>query len=167
MLVVLGLLIVISFYIFLKSIRIVVNGQVLVVERFGKVRTISKPGLTFIMPFADKVRAVVSLNDQTLKYKAENVSTRDRKKVNVDVSIVYIIEDPIKAVYEINDLNKGLEYIINTTLIAETSTFLYNDLYLQRGTLLERIKEQLVAAEDGWGIKVKEVNILDINLILK
>merc|ERR1712065_31612 len=52
-------LVALAVYIFIKySVTIVHHAEVMVIERFGKYRTTLKPGLHFLVPFADRPRSV-------------------------------------------------------------------------------------------------------------
>lgn len=155
---------IIIFIIFRKSIIIVKKGEVCILERLGRYRMTATEGLTIVIPIMDKVRATISLKDTTYDFKVENVITKDRKKVDINTSIMIRIEDPVKACYEITSVQKGLEYIITTTLFGEVSTLLYNDLFLERTALLASIKEQLAVSEEAWGFITLDVSIKDINL---
>merc|ERR1711991_547933 len=53
------ILVALAIYIFIKySVTIVHHAEVMVIERFGKYRTTLKPGLHFLVPFADRPRSV-------------------------------------------------------------------------------------------------------------
>ena len=59
-------LLVIAVIIAYKSIKVVKQSEVYVIERLGKFHKIADAGLTTIFPFLDHVRSVVSLKQQTM-----------------------------------------------------------------------------------------------------
>ena len=50
-----------AYFVAAASIKVVKQSEVKIIERFGKYRFTAEAGLNIILPFVDKVRAVVSL----------------------------------------------------------------------------------------------------------
>lgn len=146
-----------------KSIKVVRQSEVYLIERLGKFHKIADAGLTIIIPFFDKVRSVVSLKEQTMDIPPQGVITEDNVTITIDTVVFYQITDPAKAVYEIQSLKKGIEYLAITTIrdivgkMTLDSTFSSRDLINNKLTLL------LDESTDKWGCKVNRVEIKDIN----
>ena len=104
-------LLVIILIIAFKSIKIVKQAEVYVIERLGKFYKVADAGLTIIIPFFDHVRSVVSLKQQTMDVPPQGVITKDNVTITIDTVVFYQITDPAKAVYEIQSLKKGIEYL--------------------------------------------------------
>ena len=98
------------------SIKVVKQSEVKIIERFGKYSFTAEAGLNIILPFVDKVRAVVSLKQQTMDVTPQSVITKDNVTITIDTVVFYQIMDPVKAVYEIESLQKGIAYIAITTI---------------------------------------------------
>ena len=49
-----------------KTIKVVKQSEVYIIERLGKFNKVADAGLTIIIPFIDHVRSVVSLKQQTM-----------------------------------------------------------------------------------------------------
>ena len=62
LLILLAIILVIAF----KSIKVVKQSEVYIIERLGKFYKVADAGLTIIIPFFDHVRSVVSLKQQTM-----------------------------------------------------------------------------------------------------
>ena len=84
-----------------KTIKIVNQSEVYIVERLGRFHKIADAGLTIIIPFIDSVRSVVSLKQQTMDIPPQGVITQDNVTIKIDTVVFYQITDPAKAVYEI------------------------------------------------------------------
>ena len=110
------ILLVIILVIAFKSIKIVKQAEVYVIERLGKFYKVADAGLTIIIPFFDRVRSVVSLKQQTMDVPPQGVITKDNVTITIDTVVFYQITDPAKAVYEIQSLKKGIEYLAITTI---------------------------------------------------
>ena len=85
-------------------------------QRLGRFHKIADAGLTIIIPFVDHVRSVVSLKEQTLDVPPQGVITKDNVTMTIDTVVFYQITDPAKAVYEIQSLRRGIEYLAITTI---------------------------------------------------
>ena len=109
-------LLVIILIIAFKSIKVVRQSEVYIIERLGKFHKVADAGLTLIIPFFDHVRSVVSLKQQTMDIPPQGVITKDNVTITIDTVVFYQITDPAKAVYEIQSLKKGIEYLAITTI---------------------------------------------------
>ena len=110
------IMLVIILVIAIKSIKVVRQAEVYIIERLGKFHKIADAGLTIIIPFCDHVRSVVSLKEQTMDIPPQGVITEDNVTITIDTVVFYQITDPAKAVYEIQSLKKGIEYLAITTI---------------------------------------------------
>ena len=61
----------------IMGLRIVPQGYVFVVERFGKYRSTLVPGLHVIIPFIERVAKKVSLKEQVADFPPQDVITKD------------------------------------------------------------------------------------------
>ena len=91
-----------------KSIKVVRQSEVYIIERLGKFHKVANAGLTIIIPFVDTVRSVVSLKEQTMDIPPQGVITEDNVTIKIDTVVFYQIVDPARAVYEIQSLKKGI-----------------------------------------------------------
>ena len=109
------LLVVIAIIAF-KTIKIVKQAEVYVIERLGKFHKIADAGLTIIIPFMDQVRSVVSLKQQTMDVPPQGVITQDNVTITIDTVVFYKITDPAKAIYEIHSLKEGIRHLAISTI---------------------------------------------------
>ena len=86
---VLIVLLVIILIIAFKTIRIVKQSEVYIIERLGKFYKIADAGLTIIVPFFDHVRSVVSLKQQTMDIPPQGVITKDNVTITIDTVVFY------------------------------------------------------------------------------
>ena len=98
------------------SIKIVRQSEVYIIERLGKFHKVADAGLTIIIPFIDHVRSIVSLKQQTLDIAPQEVITKDNVTITINTVVFYKIKDPAKAVYEIQNLKNGIEYLSVTSI---------------------------------------------------
>ena len=155
-------LLVIILIIAFKSIKIVKQAEVYVIERLGKFYKVADAGLTIIVPFFDHVRSVVSLKQQTMDVPPQGVITKDNVTITIDTVVFYQITDPAKAVYEIQSLKKGIEYLAITTIRDIIGKMDLDETFSSRDGINNQLRIVLDEATDRWGCKVDRVEIKDI-----
>lgn len=144
------------------SIKVVRQSEVRIVERLGKYHNTAEAGLNFILPFVDKIRAVVSLKQQTMDVTPQSVITKDNVTITIDTVVFYQITDPVKAVYEIESLQKGIAYIAITTIRDIVGKMDLDSTFSSRDSINNQLRQTLDEATDRWGCKVDRVEIKDI-----
>ena len=145
------------------SIKIVKQAEVYIIERLGKFYKVADAGLTIILPFFDHVRSVVSLKQQTMDVPPQGVITKDNVTITIDTVVFYQITDPAKAVYEIQNLKKGIEYLAITTIRDIIGKMNLDETFSSRDGINNQLRIVLDEATDRWGCKIDRVEIKDIN----
>ena len=157
------ILLIIVLVIAFKSIKIVKQAEVYIIERLGKFHKVADAGLTIIVPFLDHVRSVVSLKQQTMDIPPQGVITKDNVTITIDTVVFYQITDPAKAVYEIQSLKKGIEYLAITTIRDIVGKMDLDETFSSRDAINQKLRVILDEATDRWGCKIDRVEIKDIN----
>lgn len=147
----------------LTSIAVIVHqGEVKVVESFGKfVRTL-EPGLHFLIPVVYTVRQRVSLKQVPLEIPPQSAITRDNVIVQIDEAIKYHVTDVRAFVYDnedavtamIQDAQSNLRGIIGKMDLNEV----LNGTEEINAALFESIKD--ITA--GYGLAIDRINIGEI-----
>ena len=145
------------------SIKIVKQSEIYIIERLGKFYKVADAGLTIIVPFLDHVRSVVSLKQQTMDVPPQGVITKDNVTITIDTVVFYQITDPAKAVYEIQSLKKGIEYLAITTIRDIIGKMNLDETFSSRDGINNKLRIVLDEATDRWGCKIDRVEIKDIN----
>ena len=155
-------LLVIILIIAVKSIKVVRQSEVYIIERLGKFHKVADAGLTIIIPFVDRVRSVVSLKQQTMDVPPQGVITKDNVTITIDTVVFYKVTDPAKAVYEIQSLKKGIEYLAITTIRDIVGKMDLDSTFSSRDMINEELRAILDEATNKWGVKVNRVELQDI-----
>lgn len=156
------ILIILVVIVLFSSIKIVRQAEVCIIERLGKFYKIADAGLNIIVPFVDKVRAIVSLKEQTMDVPPQGVITKDNVTITIDTVVFYQITDPQKAVYEIENLQKGIGYLAITTIRDIVGKMELDSTFSSRDLINMQLRQVLDDATDKWGCKVNRVEIKDI-----
>ena len=157
------ILLVIVVIIAVTSIKVVNQSEVYIIERLGKFEKMADAGLTIIVPFFDRVSSVVLLKEQTMDIPPQGVITKDNVTINIDTVVFYQITDPVKAVYEIQNLKKGIEYLAITTIRDIVGKMDLDETFGSRDSINYQLCSILDEATDKWGCKINRVEIKDIN----
>lgn len=144
------------------SVKIVRQSEVYIIERLGKFHKIADAGLTIIIPFIDHVRSIVSLKQQTLDVAPQEVITKDNVTITINTVVFYRIMDPAKAVYEIQSLKKGIEYLSVTSIRDLVGKMDLDSTFSSRDTINDKLRSMLDEATNIWGCSIDRVEVQDI-----
>ena len=169
-----GFLALVLLVIAVKTIRIVPQATVMLVERLGKFDKVASSGLNILVPFLDRPRAVywtntrpglvsIDLREQYIDLPPQPVITRDNVTIHVDSVVYWQITDPIKAVYEMNDLVGGIVQLTITGMRAVMGDMDLDHTLSQRDQINSKLRLILDEATDKWGVKVTRVDVKNIN----
>src|SRR4051812_43062978 len=157
----------------LKTIKIVPQSSVLLIERFGRFHRIAASGLNVIIPFFESARAVywtntrqgitsIDLREQFIDLPPQSVISRDNVMVNVDSVVYWQITDPAKATYEVNDLVGSLVQLTFTGMRSVIGKLDLDHTLSSRDQINSELRLILDEATDKWGVKVTRVDIKNI-----
>ena len=144
------------------SIKIVRQSEVYIIERLGKFHKVADAGLTIIIPFVDHIRSIVSLKQQTLDIAPQEVITKDNVTITINTVVFYKVVDPAKAVYEIQSLKKGIEYLSVTTMRDLVGKLELDSTFSSRDVINDKLRTILDEAASKWGCTIDRVEVQDI-----
>jgi regulator of protease activity HflC (stomatin/prohibitin superfamily) len=158
----------------IKTIRIVPQATVMLVERLGRFDKVASGGLNILIPFLDRPRAVywtntrpgmtsIDLREQFIDLPPQPVITRDNVTIHVDSVVYWQITDAIKAVYEMNDLVGGIVQLTITGMRSVMGEMDLDHTLSNRDAINTKLRIILDAATDKWGVKVMRVDVKNIN----
>ncbi|WP_407641736.1 SPFH domain-containing protein [Amycolatopsis panacis] len=138
---------------------VVPQAQSAVIERLGRFRTVASPGLTFLVPFLDKVRARIDLREQVVSFPPQPVITEDNLTVNIDTVVYFQVTDSRAAVYEISNYIIGVEQLTTTTLRNVVGGMSLEETLTSRDAINSQLRGVLDEATGRWGIRVARVEL--------
>jgi regulator of protease activity HflC (stomatin/prohibitin superfamily) len=169
-----GFIAIVLLIIAVKTIRIVPQATVMLVERLGRFDKIASSGLNILIPFLDRPRAYywtnsrpgltsIDLREQYIDLPPQTVITRDNVTIHVDSVVYWQVIDPVKAIYEMNDLVGGLVQLTITGMRAVMGDMDLDHTLSQRDQINSKLRIILDEATDKWGVKVTRVDVKNIN----
>jgi len=76
---------------------VVPQAQAAVIERLGRYRNTAAPGMNFLAPFFDRVRARIDLREQVVSFPPQPVITQDNLTVSIDTVVYFQVTNPQAA----------------------------------------------------------------------
>jgi regulator of protease activity HflC (stomatin/prohibitin superfamily) len=157
-----------------KTIKIVPQATVMLIERLGSFNRVAQSGLNVIVPFLDRPRGVywtnvrpglasIDLREQYIDLPPQPVITRDNVTIHVDSVVYWQITDPIKAVYEVADLIGAIVQLTITGMRAVIGEMDLDHTLSQRDQINSKLRIILDDATDKWGVKVTRVDVKNIS----
>src|ERR1041385_686899 len=157
-----------------KTIKIVPQATVMLIERLGSFNRVAASGLNVIVPFLDRPRGVywtnvrpglasIDLREQYIDLPPQPVITRDNVTIHVDSVVYWQITDPVKAVYEVADLIGAIVQLTITNMRAVIGDMDLDHTLSQRDQINAKLRIGLDEATDKWGVKVTRVDVKNIS----
>ena len=167
-----------------KSIRIIGQAEVMVVERLGRFNRVARSGLNILIPFIERPRSIdvryfetdvtgikkinastvsrIDLREQVLNFPSQPVITKDNVTIDIDAVLYYRVADPQKATYAVQNLPYALETLTRTTLRNIVGEIELDQTLASRDMINKKMREVIEEASIGWGVDVTRVELQSI-----
>ena len=142
-----------------RSVRIVPQQRMDVVERLGRYKRTLNPGLNLLVPFVDAVRTKVDMREQVVSFPPQPVITSDNLVVSIDTVLYFKVVDPVRATYEISNFLQAIEQLTVTTLRNVIGSLDLERALTSREEINRHLSSVLDETTGRWGIKVTRVEI--------
>ncbi|RFU42185.1 SPFH/Band 7/PHB domain protein [Actinomadura logoneensis] len=143
----------------MRTVWIIPQARARNVERLGRYHRTLEPGITFVVPFVDRVKSLIDLREQVVSFKAQPVITEDNVVVHIDTVLFFQVTDPRAADYEIVNYIKAIEQLTATTLRNVIGTLDLEATLTSRDRINTALRGVLDDASGKWGIRVTRVEI--------
>lgn len=175
---------IIFFLVLIKSVYLIRQAEVIMIERFGKFDRMLGPGMHFVIPFIERPRNIVwtllieedrkyqrmiintsriDMRESVYDFPRQNVITKDNVTMQINALLYYQITDPKSAVYEVVNLPEAIEKLTQTTLRDIIGSMDLDETLVSRTRINEKLRIILDEATDKWGVKVNRVELQDVN----
>lgn len=145
-----------------RSIRIVRQAEIYVIERLGKFHRLLDSGIHLVIPFIDRIVSIKDMREMVVDFPPQSMITKDNVTIQIDSVVFYQITDPIRNQYEISNPILAIENLTATTLRNLIGELDLDETLTSRDTVNAKLRTVLDEATDKWGIKVNRVEIRNI-----
>ncbi|MFC6756137.1 MULTISPECIES: SPFH domain-containing protein [Haloarcula] len=128
----------------------------------GTYRGILDQGIHFIYPFVSDVTRF-DMRTQTLDVPRQEAITRDNSPVTADAVVYIKVMDPKKAFLEVDNYERAVSNLAQTTLRAVLGDMELDDTLNKRQEINSRIRRELDEPTDEWGVRVESVEVREVN----
>ncbi len=143
-------------------VKIVPQAQAFVVERLGGYLATWHVGVHIKLPFFDRVARRVILKEQVVDFPPQPVITKDNVTMRIDTVVFFQITDPRLYAYGVENPIMAIENLTATTLRNIIGDLELDETLTSRETINTKMRANLDAATDPWGIKVNRVELKNI-----
>jgi len=145
-----------------QSVKVVPQQHAWVVERLGKYNATLTPGLSFLVPFVDRVAYKHSLKEIPLDVPSQVCITKDNTQLQVDGIIYFQVTDPMRASYGSSNYVFAITQLAQTLLRSVIGKMELDKTFEERGAINTAVVNALDDAALNWGVKVLRYEIKDL-----
>jgi regulator of protease activity HflC (stomatin/prohibitin superfamily) len=151
--------------IILSGLRIIRPTHRAAIETLGKYTRFQSSGITFIIPFIQKLYSV-NITEQLVDVMRQEVITKDNLNCTVDAQVYFKVgdtEDELKnALYQVNNYTVQVVQLARTTLRNVIGDNVFKDVNSQRGKLNQQVFATMEGETKDWGINIVRVELKEI-----
>ena len=145
-----------------RSVKVVPQQNAWVVERLGKFHVALTPGLSFLVPFIDRVAYRHSLKEIPLDVPSQVCITKDNTQLQVDGILYFQVTDPMRASYGSSNYVVAITQLSQTTLRSVIGKMELDKTFEERDAINASVVNALDEAAATWGVKVLRYEIKDL-----
>ena len=161
-LIVLGILAFVVFLVAARSVRIIPQSRVAIVQRLGRYHRTAESGLTFVVPVVDRMLPKTDLREQVIAFQPQAVITNDNVGMQISTVVYYQVVDARAAEYEVANFHLALEQITQTTLRNVIGNLILDKTLTSRDEINAKLRTVLDEVTEKWGIRVTRVELKEI-----
>ncbi len=151
--------------IILSGIRIIRPTHRAAIETLGKYSRFQRSGITFIVPFIQKLYSV-NITEQLVDVMRQEVITKDNLNCTVDAQVYFKVGDTEpelkNALYQVNNYTVQIVQLARTTLRNVIGDNVFKDVNSQRGKLNRQVFATMGDETKDWGINIVRVELKEI-----
>ena len=134
-----------------------------IVERFGRYQSVRQAGLQYKIPFVDKIVKTFSLKIQQLDITVET-KTKENTFVTITIAVEYkVAKDMLyEAYYTMERPHRQMVAHITKNICAEVPKMTLNDVFENKDSVVDMIKESLAEELKPYGYIVLDALATDV-----
>lgn len=161
-LIIAAIVVVIALVTVFRTVRIVPQARVVVVQRLGRYLKTADSGPLLLVPYMDKVQIQLDMREQVVAFPRQAVITSDNVGIQIDTVIYYQIIDPKRATYSVANLLAAMEQLTITSLRNVIGGMSLDTTLASREDINAKMRVALDEVTESWGTRVNRVELRDI-----
>lgn len=156
-------LVIVIVLIILLGVRVVQQGTVVCIARFGRYNRTVQPGIAVIIPFVENIRRV-STRSQTVQLPSSLVLTADNVSPSIDAYFVYRVTSARDFLFEIQNPVETVQAIMFSTIRRVIAEMHLSEAMSSRDKIDAELRHELDTKTATWGFRIEQVAIRDFQL---
>jgi regulator of protease activity HflC (stomatin/prohibitin superfamily) len=145
-----------------QTLKVVPQQHAWIVERLGKYHRTLSPGLSFVVPFIDRVAYKHLLKEIPMDVPSQVCITKDNTQLTVDGVLYFQVTDPMRASYGSSNFIVAITQLSQTTLRSVIGRLELDRTFEERDFINASVVSSLDEAAMSWGVKVLRYEIKDL-----
>lgn len=156
-------LIILVIIVLLTSVRQINQYERGILFTCGKFSKVLEPGWRLVLPIFQFFKKV-DIRTKAVDVPEQEAITKDNVSVKINAVVYYRVNDPGKAICEVEDFYYAVSQLAQTTMRNIVGSVTLDELLSEREKISTDICSVIDKATDAWGIKVENVELKDVSL---
>lgn len=148
---------------FLAGFRIANQYERAVVFRLGRYMGTREPGLYWIIPLIEWQKTI-DIRTRTQPVERQETITQDNVPIKVFAVIWYRVENPEKAVMEVEQVDNSVIQVSLTTLRNVIGQHSMDDVLKEQAKIAAIMQRKIDGVTEPWGVKVERVEMKNVEI---
>ena len=158
-----GVLIFLIIIVLMTSVRQINQYERGILFTCGKFSRVLEPGWRLVLPIFQFFKKV-DIRTKAVDVPEQEAITKDNVSVKINAVVYYRVNDPGKAICEVEDFYYAVSQLAQTTMSNIVGSVTLDELLSEREKISTDICSVIDKATDAWGIKVENVELKDVAL---
>ncbi|PCH99545.1 MAG: hypothetical protein COB76_05490 [Alphaproteobacteria bacterium] len=145
------------------SVRVMREYERGIIYTLGRYTHTTGPGLIILIPLVQQM-VTVDLRIRTEDVPPQDVISKDNISVRVSAVVYYRVVDPADAINKVENFYQATSELAQTTLRSVLGKHELDDMLSKRDDLNGDVQIILDKATEGWGIKITNVELKNIDI---
>ncbi|HLE06659.1 MAG TPA: SPFH domain-containing protein [Candidatus Nanoarchaeia archaeon] len=133
-----------------------------IIFRLGKFNRIAGPGWSVVIPFFEKEYAKVDVRTRMTNIQIPVAFTKDDLRIELAGTFYYQINNPEKAILNVESYQRGLNNIIISETRNAIASMTMRELFAKLSSLNEKLRDSIRHESWKWGVDVNMVQVKGI-----
>lgn len=138
------------------------QGHAMIVERFGKIRSIESPGIFFAVPIMDSISYVIDMREKAIEIEPQMAITKDNVSLAIAGNVFVQFDDPQQAAYGSYNPLYAVKQNAQSSMRAAIGHMELDEILHAREKINSKVHNDLTEIVADLGLKCKRYEITEI-----